>query len=182
MGPSQSAVAAGWRANRARSTSSRQSSAGESNGIANQPNLYFAAPGAGPTFIATLSPEDPVVVDAVKESASRRMADFQLSASGRFAVFTTFQPLSEYDNAGHSEIYRYEAGWQIGMCLLRADQCPGHWRCEHGSRWSSLTEDGRVFFNQPMPWLPEISMKPRTPMSGSRSVKVRARELVKNRA
>ena len=122
--------------------------AGESNGIANQPNLYFAAPGAGPTFIATLSPEDPVVVDAVKESASRRMADFQLSASGRFAVFTTFQPLSEYDNAGHSEIYRYEAGSGRLVC---ASCAPTNARATGDASMAqdglSLTEDGRVFFN-----------------------------------
>ena len=44
---------------------------GSSNGTENQPNLYLAAPGSAPRFIATLSPEDAVVLDAVKEAETR---------------------------------------------------------------------------------------------------------------
>ncbi len=51
-------------------------------GTQNQPNLYLAAPGSAPRFIATLCPEDPVVLDAVKEAETRHTADFQVTPSG----------------------------------------------------------------------------------------------------
>ena len=61
----------------ARSTSSPPSSLdGSSNGTENQPNLYLAAPDSAPRFIATLSPDDPLVLDCGK--GSRNATDRRL--------------------------------------------------------------------------------------------------------
>ncbi len=73
---------------------------GAAKGVQDQPNLYLVAPGSGPRYIATLDPEDPVVVDSLKAVEQRRTADFQVSQTGRFGVFATDAELSENESAG----------------------------------------------------------------------------------
>jgi len=115
----------------------------------NQPNLYFSASSSStPQFIATLSPNDSAVLDAVKEAETRRTADFQVTSSGEFAAFTTTLPLSEYDNAGHSEVYRDEPSNERLDCIsCDPTNAEAAGDASLASNGLSLTDDGRVFFN-----------------------------------
>ncbi len=122
---------------------------GPSNGTENQPNLYLARPGQAPNFVATLSPEDSVVLDSVKESETRRTADFQVTPSGEFSVFTSTLPLTpSVDNAGYTEIYRYDAATgQLSCVSCAPTNATATADASLASAGLNLTDDGRVFFN-----------------------------------
>ena len=121
---------------------------GASSGTENQPNLYLAAPGQAPRFIATLDPEDPVVLDSLKAAEARHTADFQVTPSGEFAAFGTDQQLSEYENAGFSEVYRYDASAESLACVsCDPSNANASGSASMARSGLSLTEDGRVFFN-----------------------------------
>ncbi len=122
-------------------------------GTEDQPNLYLAAPGQPPRFIATLSPEDPVVLDALKEAQTRHTADFQVTPSGQFAVFTTTRPLDQtYENAGHSEVYRYDSQTERLACVSCDPTNAGaEGDATLASSGLSLTDAGQVFFNSADP-------------------------------
>jgi hypothetical protein len=122
---------------------------GVSNGTANQPNLYLAAPGSAPTFVATLDPNDPLVLDALKAPTSPKTGDFQLTPDGRYAAFASTLALHEgIDNAGHAEVYRYDASTEKLDC---ASCNPTNASATADSSMAadglSLTADGRVFFD-----------------------------------
>ena len=121
---------------------------GSSNGTENQPNLYLAQPGATPRFIATLNSEDPLVIDALSEAEIRHTADFQVSPSGEFAAFPTTAKLSDYDNGGDTEIYRYAAS-SDGLHCVSCDptNALAAGDASLASNGLSLTEDGQLFFN-----------------------------------
>ncbi len=121
---------------------------GPSNGTENQPNLYVVRPGKAPQFVATLAPNDPAVVDGVKEAGTRHTADFQVTPNGEYAVFGTTQQLSEYDNTGHSEIYRYGAlNGKLDCVSCKSTGVAPDGPATLASNGLSLTNDGRVFFN-----------------------------------
>lgn len=122
---------------------------GASHGTENQPNLYVANPGSPPRFIATLKPDDPVVLDAIKEHEIIRTANFQLTPSGRYAAFTTSQPLdTTFDNAGHLEVYRYDAvvaKLDCASCAPTNESATAD--STLASDGSSLSDSGQVFFD-----------------------------------
>jgi hypothetical protein len=117
-----------------------------SGGVAGAPNLYAAAPGSAPAFIATLSTEDPVVKDAVAAAGKRETADFQVTPDGRLAVFDSFQAQGGVTSAGHEEIYRSVLGGGLSCvsCI------PTNGSPTHDTRLTAdglnLTNDGRVLF------------------------------------
>jgi NHL repeat len=117
--------------------------------VQNQPNLYLARPGSPPRFIATLEPNNPLVLDAVKEAGTRHTADFQVTPSGEFAAFpSSLELLPETETAKHTAIYRYDAGAETLVCV----SCSPTGAASEGdaglaSNGLSLTDDGRVFFN-----------------------------------
>ena len=137
---------------RHRSTSSPPScSDGASNGTADQPNLYVARPGSAPRFVATLEPEDPVVLDAVNEAGTsqtrrlpghpeRRLRGLHLDPAAAADGTTTPATL---------EVYRYDASTETLDCV----SCnPTNAAADTATRrlpadGLSLTDDGRVFFN-----------------------------------
>jgi hypothetical protein len=124
-------------------------------GVEDAPNLYLASPGQPPTFVATLEPNNPVVLDSVKEAAIRKTGDFQVTPSGEFAAFAPTLALSEYDNAGHSEVYRYDAATDKLDCVScdpTNAQATGD--ASLASEGLSLTDDGKVFFNSTDPLAP----------------------------
>jgi len=123
-------------------------SAEPQDGIKNAPNLYLATPGEAPHYVTTLSPEDSVVLDSVSEAKTRHTADFQVTPSGRFAVFGTIRRLGAYENDGYAEVYRYDATTRkldCASCDPTNAQAIGN--ASLASNGSSLTNDGRVFFN-----------------------------------
>jgi hypothetical protein len=79
-------------------------------GTANQPNLYLAQAGGSPSFVATLEPDNPVVLDSVKANAARKSADFQTTPNGGYAAFTSNLALSAFSTHGLRSVYRYDAG------------------------------------------------------------------------
>ena len=122
-------------------------------GTPDQPNLYLAAVGSSPRYVTTLAPNDPVVLDSVKEATRRRTADFQVSASGDYSVFGTTLPLEpNYDNAGTSEIYRYDTASKALTCVsCDPTGVEPSFGSSLASNGLSLTEDGRVFFTSAEP-------------------------------
>jgi hypothetical protein len=123
------------------------------DGTQNQPNLYVARPGSSPHFVATLASNDPLVLDSVKEAESRKTADFQVTPNGDFAVFGTTQPLTKtYENAGHSEIYRYDASTDTLDCVsCDPTGVEPSFDSTLASNGLSLTDPGQVFFTTDEP-------------------------------
>jgi hypothetical protein len=111
---------------------------------------------AGKTNVAVFGPavvppdpstDNPVVVDSLSAAGTRNTADFGVSPSGN-AVFTSTLPLSGYDNAAHREVFRYDApsdNLDCASCNPTGEQATGE--ATLASNGSSLSDDGRVFFN-----------------------------------
>ncbi len=122
------------------------------NGVADQPNLYVAAPGGAPRFVATLNAEDPLVVDALADAGEPSSAEFEVTRSGAFAAFATTAPIdSSYENAGFSEIYRSVAGGGAQCVSCDPTNVSPVGDAEMAADGLSLAEDGRVFFTTPDP-------------------------------
>jgi hypothetical protein len=121
-----------------------------SKGTLNQPNLYLSQPGGAPKFVATLEPENPLVLDSVKANATRRMGDFQVTPSGGYAAFLSNLGLSALSTHGLLSVYRYAAGSDELDCA----SCDRTGSEEAGVAASAelppdglgLLEDGRLFF------------------------------------
>jgi hypothetical protein len=137
----------------------------KSTSIAVGPNGHIYATSTGATHgevveygvqPAAFSPiDDPTVVNAVQQSATRFTSDFQVSPNGDFAVFPTRLSLSGDDNARHTELFRYDAPDEESICV----SCPPTGARATGnaslaSDGLSLTDDGRVFFNSTDPIAP----------------------------
>ena len=122
----------------------------------------------GTPMVPESNPTDsPMVLDALRSSESRRTADFQATPSGAYAVFPSAMPLTGYDNAGHREIYRYEAGsgeLDCASCNSTGEQATGE--ASLAPNGLSLTDDGRVFFNAKKVLWTVTSTKSWMPMSG----------------
>jgi hypothetical protein len=117
-----------------------------------QPNLYLARPGFAPHFIATLDPNDPAVLDAVGAAGTLRYGDFQVAPSGDAAAFLSTAPLVGYDNAGHPEVYRYDAPSDDLVCASCSPITPQATSdAALAPNGLSVTDDGRVFFTTPEP-------------------------------
>ena len=58
-----------------------------------------------------------MVLDALKAVEQTKTADFEVTPSGRFAAFVTKRALSEYENAGFAEVYRYDATTESLDCV-----------------------------------------------------------------
>ena len=77
--------------------------------VANQPNLYAAAAdGSAPRFVATLSPDDPVVIGSVHDADASEGPEFQVAPSGRFATFRSVGALTGVDNAGLRSVFLFD--------------------------------------------------------------------------
>ena len=123
---------------------------GPSNGVQDEPNLYVVRPGQNPHFVAVID-DSPIsnsgILHGTQQSGSHSYGDFQVTPNGKFAVFTSVLPITDYPVEGHDQIYRYDADHDelncatcppSGITATRDTTLP-----DYGS---SLTEDGRVFF------------------------------------
>lgn len=92
--------------------------------------------------------DHPLVIDSVKEAATRHTTDFQTNASGEQAVFPSVQSLTGFDNAGKYELFRYDVSGSPLACLScnTTNEFPVT-DAAMASNGLSLTDDGRVFFN-----------------------------------
>ena len=105
-------------------------------------------------FTASLAPDalidNPMVLDSVTSAATRRSADFQTTPSGEFAAFGSTLALAgaEEETAGHTVLYRYDAGSGKLDCIsCTTTGSPSAGDSSLASDGLSLTNDGRVFFN-----------------------------------
>jgi hypothetical protein len=126
-----------------------------SAGTAEEPNLYRADPGAAPAFVATLEPDNPLVLDSVAAAASRRTGDFQTTPDGAFAAFTSREDLAGHETFGFADVFQYDAAsGQIGCASCDRSGSTDHsyladsFMAPNGL---SLLADGRVFFTTKTP-------------------------------
>ena len=122
---------------------------------ANEDNLDISNPGVGK--IAAYGPrvrpadpetDNPLVLDSVTAAGVAKSGDFQVTASGNDAVFTSTLSLTGYDNASHREVFRYDLpgeNLECVSCSQTGEQATGE--ATLASMGLSLTDDGRVFFN-----------------------------------
>jgi hypothetical protein len=124
-------------------------------GTLDQPNLYLATPSGSPRFIATLEPDNPLVLDSVKANATRKTGDFQTTPSGNYAAFTSVLPLTGLHTFGFRQVFRYDAGAQQLACpscdLTGTDDASLADNAELAPNGLSLLEDGRLFFTTRFP-------------------------------
>lgn len=74
---------------------------------AGQPNLYAWTPGDGVRHVATLTFADEPVW-SVRRDDVPRFRDARVSAGGGQLVFASTAKLTDADNAGHKQVYRYD--------------------------------------------------------------------------
>jgi hypothetical protein len=123
-----------------------------SGGIEGEPNLYLAATDGSLQFVATLDVDDPLVSHAAVDAAQRHTADFQLTPSGRFAVFTSRRPITGYPTGGYLEVYRYDADSEeltCASCASTGAQAESDATLPRAG--GALSDDGRVFFTSRNP-------------------------------
>jgi hypothetical protein len=120
---------------------------GGSHGVAGEPNLYTVAADGSPEFVATLATTDPLVLHAREDTAPRYTADFQITPSGRFVVFASRRPITNYPTNGHQEIYRYDT---VGGELICVSCASTGARAESDASMpaagGALSDEGTVFF------------------------------------
>jgi len=119
-------------------------------GTLNQPNLYLAQPSGSISFVATLEPDNPLVLDSVKANAARRTADFQTTPSGNYAALTSNLNLSSLSTHGFRSAYRYSAGTGQLDCVscdrTGTEEQAAFAVAELPPNGLGLLEDGRLFF------------------------------------
>jgi sugar lactone lactonase YvrE len=100
-----------------------------------------------PPFIAI---DNPAVVHATKEPGVHHYGDFQVSPSGRYALFATRQPLDEsYENQNHLEAYRFDTQSPTALDCVSCIPSEAAALSDSGlpAHGLGLLDDGRVFFN-----------------------------------
>ena len=92
-------------------------------GLRTSPNLYAAAPGEAPRFVATLEAANAAIrTHAGNSAATHSSGDFQVTPSGEFAVFSSGTPLTGFPTFGHVAIYRYDPRADAPLRLLPDDR------------------------------------------------------------
>lgn len=97
--------------------------------------------------------DNPAILHATAGVETHSFADFQTTPDGRYAAFATTRPLrAGYDNASHSELYRYDVEGAEGVGHLDCVSCsPTGSQAQSDSglppHGLGLLQDGRVFFN-----------------------------------
>ncbi|HEY5052250.1 MAG TPA: hypothetical protein VII45_02460, partial [Solirubrobacterales bacterium] len=126
----------------------------DGSGVANQPNLFVSRPGQPPHFIATLETSNPVVLDALKDSAVHHYGDFQVTPDGQFAAYNSKVAPPGVTSFGHTMIYRYDA---LSQNLLCASCTPTGAALTSDASLApyglSLADDGRLFFASGQPYV-----------------------------
>ncbi len=96
--------------------------------------------------------DNPLVLDSVGSAETRYTGDFQVNPSGDNALFTSTLPLTDYDNAGFREIYRYAASTEKIDCVsCDPTGVEPKFDSTMASNGLSLTNDGRAFFTTAEP-------------------------------
>jgi hypothetical protein len=93
--------------------------------------------------------DHPGVVHGVHQAGVRSFEDFQVTSNGKYAMFTSVLPLEPaYTNAGHAEVYRYDASTNTLSCASCAPSNAAASTDAFMPKFGrGITEDGRAFFN-----------------------------------
>ena len=118
-------------------------------GTANQPNLYRSEGGGAPSFVATLEPDNPLVLDSVSAAGTRHTGDFQTTRSGDYAAFLSALPLTGVHTFGHLQVFR--TGGPGGLVCASCDTTGTSDESLAANsalapNGLSILADGRVFF------------------------------------
>jgi hypothetical protein len=118
-------------------------------GTANQPNLYRVENAGAPVLVATLEPDNPLVIDSISSAGTRHTGDFQTTKSGNYAVFLSAEPLTGVHTFNHLQAFRTAAagGLVCASCDYTgtSDESLAD-DAELAPDGLSVLEDGRVFF------------------------------------
>jgi hypothetical protein len=110
-------------------------------GIAGERNLYLYREGSV-RYVTTMNP-------------SKRIARMQVTADGRHMGLTTGSNLTDYDSAGHLEMYLYDPGVGRVVCAsCRPDNQPPISDVLGSQNGLFLIPDGRAFFSTNDPLAP----------------------------
>lgn len=82
---------------------------------AGEPNLYLWQQGAGITYITTVDNADSTLWNVGRGTQDARTA--RVSADGRRLLFASSARLTSYDNAGHRQLYLYDADRDELRCV-----------------------------------------------------------------
>jgi hypothetical protein len=108
-------------------------------------NIAYFGPAETPPEPNT---DNPVVIDSLSDASTRYTGDFELNASGDNAAFTSTLPLTQDENVGHREVYRYDAPSDTVDCAsCNPTEEPATGEATLPVNGLGLTDDGRVFFN-----------------------------------
>ncbi len=119
-------------------------------GTLDQPNLYRVQAAGAPRFVATLEPDNPLVLDSLDAAGTRRTGDFQVTPSGRFAAFLSAAPLTGVHTFGDLQVFRYDAAGSMVCASCDTTETNDDSLADDAELAPdglSLLEDGRVFFN-----------------------------------
>jgi Fibronectin type III domain len=135
--------------------------------VQDQANLYVSTPGAAPQFVATVDSsigkpgppplpapyvpiDNPAVVHGVHQAGTHTYGDFQVTPSGRHAVFSTAQQATDRLTRGHFQIYRYDAqADQLECASCSPTEAASTEDVSLTPQGLNLSDDGRVFFTSP---------------------------------
>jgi hypothetical protein len=123
-------------------------------GVQDEPNLYLGNADGTVDLVATLEPENPIVVDSVAAAEAHRTADFETTPDGGFAAFPSALPLA--GPTGESlQVVRFDRATgklACGSCDPSGAEEPGtQGDASMAAAGLSLTDDGRLFFTTPAP-------------------------------
>jgi hypothetical protein len=119
-------------------------------GTANQPNLYRVENAGASVFVATLEPNNPLVVDSVSAAGTRHTGDFQITASGNYAAFISAQPLTGVHTFNRLQVFRVGPGATGLLCAScdysgTSDESLAS-NAQLAPNGLSILENGRIFF------------------------------------
>lgn len=119
------------------------------NGTANQPNLYRVENAGEPVFVATLEPDNPLVLDSLSAAGTRHTGDFQTTSSGNYAAFLSALPLTGVHTFNHLQVFR--SGGPAGLVCASCDYTGTSDEslaadAALAPNGLSILGDGRVFF------------------------------------
>ncbi len=122
------------------------------DGTSDQPNLYRIASGGSPEFVATLFPDDPLVVDSTRDAAVSASPDLQTSPDGAFAAVRSVIPLTGTGNAGKASVFLFHPGAAEPLVCVSCNPTLTEDPTQQGEatlakNGLAISDDGRLFFN-----------------------------------
>jgi hypothetical protein len=123
-----------------------------SEGAADQPNLYEILAGGNPEFVATLSPDDPLVVGSTRNADASAATDLQTTPDGAFAGFRSILPLTGVANAGKTSVFLFSRGAADPLACVSCNPTLTEDPTQQGEatlagNGLTISDDGRLFFN-----------------------------------